>query len=81
MPPWAITTYASQLTQMKLTFAGPNTTKWAHNTVLPFGSVNGPSAFIAFIHTMLIPLGMTLPALVVYLSMRTPIPILLLVTS
>ncbi len=34
-----------------LAFAGPDTTKWAYN-VMPFGPVNGPSTFIAFIHNM-----------------------------
>ena len=35
--------------QMKLAFAGPDATKWTYN-VMPFGPVNGPSTFIAFIH-------------------------------
>ena len=34
---------------MKLAFAGPDATKWTYN-VMPFGPVNGPSTFIAFIH-------------------------------
>ena len=34
---------------MKLAFAGPDATKWTY-TVMPFGLVNGPSTFIAFIH-------------------------------
>jgi hypothetical protein len=37
--------------QEKLAFAGPNATKWTYN-VMPFGPVNGPSTFIAFIHNM-----------------------------
>jgi hypothetical protein len=37
--------------QEKLAFAGPNATKWTYN-VMPFGPVNGPSTFIAFIHDM-----------------------------
>jgi hypothetical protein len=35
--------------QAKLAFAGPDTTKWTYN-VMPFGPVNDPSTFIAFIH-------------------------------
>jgi hypothetical protein len=35
--------------QEKLAFAGPNTTQWTYN-VMPFGPVNGPATFIAFIH-------------------------------
>jgi hypothetical protein len=37
--------------QEKLAFAGPNATKWTYN-VMPFGPVNSPSTFIAFIHDM-----------------------------
>ncbi len=37
--------------QEKLAFTGPNATKWTYN-VMPFGPVNGPSTFIAFIHDM-----------------------------
>ncbi len=37
--------------QEKLAFAGPNATKLTYN-VMPFGPVNGPSTFIAFIHDM-----------------------------
>jgi hypothetical protein len=37
--------------QEKLAFAGPNATKWTYN-VMPFGPVNGPSTFVAFIHDM-----------------------------
>jgi hypothetical protein len=37
--------------QEKLAFAGPNATKWTYNA-MPFGPVNGPSTFIAFIHDM-----------------------------
>jgi hypothetical protein len=33
----------------KLAFAGPDATKWTYN-VMPFGPVNGPAMFIAFIH-------------------------------
>jgi hypothetical protein len=32
-------------------FAGPNAIKWTYN-VMPFGPVNGPSTFIAFMHDM-----------------------------
>ena len=35
--------------QAKLTFAGPDATKWTYN-VMPFGPINGPTTFIAFIH-------------------------------
>ena len=35
----------------KLAFAGPDATKWTYN-VMPFGPVNGPATFIAFIHDM-----------------------------
>jgi hypothetical protein len=35
--------------QDKLAFAGPDATKWTYN-VMPFGPVNGPATFIAFIH-------------------------------
>ncbi len=35
--------------QDKLAFAGPDATKWTYN-VMPFGPVNGPPTFIAFIH-------------------------------
>jgi hypothetical protein len=35
--------------QEKLAFAGPDATKWTYN-VMPFGPVNGPATFIAFIH-------------------------------
>jgi hypothetical protein len=35
--------------QDKLAFAGPFATKWTYN-VMPFGPINGPAAFIAFIH-------------------------------
>jgi hypothetical protein len=37
--------------QEKLAFAGPNATKWTYN-IMPFGPVNGPLTFIAFIHDM-----------------------------
>ena len=37
--------------QDKLAFAGPDATKWTYN-VMPFGPVNGPSTFIAFIHDL-----------------------------
>ena len=37
--------------QAKLAFAGPDATKWTYN-VMPFGPINGPSTFIAFIHDM-----------------------------
>ena len=37
--------------QEKLAFAGPDATKWTYN-VMPFGPVNGPATFIAFIHDM-----------------------------
>ncbi len=37
--------------QEKLAFTGPNAAKWTYN-VMPFGPVNGPSTFIAFIHDM-----------------------------
>ena len=37
--------------QAKLAFAGPDATKWTYN-VMPFGPINGPSTFIAFIHNM-----------------------------
>ena len=37
--------------QEKLAFAGPDATKWTYN-VMPFGPVNGPATFIAFIHNM-----------------------------
>ncbi len=37
--------------QMKLAFEGPDTTKWTYN-VMPFGPINGPSTFIAFIHNV-----------------------------
>jgi hypothetical protein len=39
---------AKPASQEKLTFAGPNATKWTYN-VMPFGPVNGPATFIAFI--------------------------------
>jgi hypothetical protein len=35
--------------QEKLAFAQPNAKKWTYN-VMPFGPVNGPGTFIAFIH-------------------------------
>ena len=35
--------------QEKLAFAGPDATKWTYN-VMPFGPVNRPTTFIAFIH-------------------------------
>jgi hypothetical protein len=35
--------------QEKLAFANPDATKWTYN-VMPFGPVNGPATFIAFIH-------------------------------
>jgi hypothetical protein len=35
--------------QEKLAFARPNATKWTYN-VMPFGPVNGPATFIAFIN-------------------------------
>ncbi len=35
--------------QPKLAFAGPDATKWTYN-IMPFGPVNGPSTFSAFIH-------------------------------
>jgi hypothetical protein len=37
--------------QEKLAFAGPDATKWTYN-VMPFGPVNGPAMFIAFIHNI-----------------------------
>ncbi len=37
--------------QVKLAFAGPDAMKWAYN-VMPFGPVNDPFTFIAFIHDM-----------------------------
>jgi hypothetical protein len=37
--------------QEKLAFAGPNATKWTYN-IMPFGLVNDPLTFIAFIHDM-----------------------------
>jgi hypothetical protein len=37
--------------QEKLAFAGPDATKWTYN-VMPFGPVNGPPTFIAFIHDL-----------------------------
>ncbi len=37
--------------QDKLAFAGPDATKWMCN-IMPFGPVNGPATFIAFIHDM-----------------------------
>jgi hypothetical protein len=37
--------------QDKLPFAGLDATKWTYN-VMPFGPVNGPATFIAFIHDM-----------------------------
>ena len=37
--------------QAKLAFAGPDATKWTYN-VMPFGLVNSPSTFIAFIHDL-----------------------------
>ena len=39
----------SQCSQDKFAFAGPDATKWTYN-VMPFGPVNGPPTFIAFIH-------------------------------
>ena len=38
-------------TRPKLTFAGPNNTKYTYN-VMPFGPVNGPLIFVTFIHGM-----------------------------
>jgi len=35
--------------QTKLSFAGPDATKYCYN-VMPFGPVNGPAIFITFIH-------------------------------
>jgi hypothetical protein len=35
--------------QVKLALTGPDPTKWTYN-VMPFGPVNGPAMFIAFIH-------------------------------
>jgi hypothetical protein len=40
-----------QESQEKLAFAGPDATKWTYN-VMPFGPVNGPATFIAFIHNV-----------------------------
>ncbi len=37
--------------QEKLAFAGPDTKKWTYN-VMPFGPVNGPAIFIAFMHDL-----------------------------
>ena len=37
--------------QAKLAFAGPDATKWTYN-VMPFGPINGPPTFIAFIHNV-----------------------------
>ncbi len=37
--------------QEKLAFAGPDATKWTYN-VMPFGPVNGPAIFIAFMHNL-----------------------------
>ena len=34
--------------QAKIAFAGPDATKWTYN-VMPFGPINGPTTFIAFI--------------------------------
>jgi hypothetical protein len=39
----------SPCSQAKFAFAGPDATKWTYN-VMPFGPVNGPPTFIAFIH-------------------------------
>jgi hypothetical protein len=41
----------SPCSQEKLAFAGPDATKWTYN-VMPFGPVNGPPTFIAFIHDL-----------------------------
>ncbi len=41
----------SPCSRPKLAFAGPNATKWTYN-VMPFGPVNGPTTFIAFIHDL-----------------------------
>jgi hypothetical protein len=40
-----------QESQEKLAFAGPDATTWTYN-VMPFGPVNGPATFIAFIHNV-----------------------------
>ena len=37
--------------QSKLAFTSPDATKWTYS-VMPFGPINGPSTFIAFIHDM-----------------------------
>jgi hypothetical protein len=41
----------SPCSQHKLAFAGPNATKWMY-TVMPFGPINAPPTFIAFIHNL-----------------------------
>jgi hypothetical protein len=40
-----------EASQAKLAFASPDATKWVYN-VVPFGPVNGPATFIAFIHNV-----------------------------
>ncbi len=41
----------SPCSQHKLAFASPDATKWTYN-VMPFGPINGPPTFIAFIHDL-----------------------------
>jgi hypothetical protein len=41
----------SPCSQDKLAFAGPDATKWTYN-VMPFGPINAPPTFIAFIHDL-----------------------------
>jgi hypothetical protein len=41
----------SPCSQDKLAFAGPDATKWTYN-VMPFGPINDPPTFIAFIHNL-----------------------------
>jgi hypothetical protein len=41
----------SPCSQHKLAFAGPDAMKWTYN-VMPFGPINGPPTFIAFIHDL-----------------------------
>jgi hypothetical protein len=38
-----------EASQAKLAFTGPDATKWTYN-MMPFGPINGPATFIAFIH-------------------------------
>ncbi len=38
-----------EASQVKLAFSGPDATKWTYN-VMPFGPINSPTTFIAFIH-------------------------------